>query len=99
MNLSKGQTITHCVRGNLLWLVAKITAKQPLIKLATDESMNIIEMYRLIYSGYEGDWEWGYEGYDESSPYSCSCPLKYLKLVPIVLNSQWREKVLAYHQK
>lgn len=42
---------------------------------------------------------WGYKAMDESvHPYYFSCPKRYLTMAPEVC-PEWREKVLAHHQR
>ena len=46
---------------------------------------------------YQGG-QWGHKPMDESvGPCYYSCPLSYLKMVP-VRNEKWREKVRNYHK-
>lgn len=83
------QTLTHCVRGNVLWAVVEITAKQQ----ARRE--RFIVCYLLA---SERGYGWGYKDMTESMhPYYYSCPLKYLEMVPVA-NADWRAEVRAYHR-
>ncbi len=89
-------TLTYTLRGNVLWSLVKITAKQPdVVKLAAGESMIYIGCTLL--ECHHG--EWGYKSMDESvHPYYYSCPLSYLERAP-EQSPEWRERVRAHHAK
>jgi hypothetical protein len=91
---TRSEVIAHALRGNVLWSVVRITAKQAgFMKLAADDSINIIRCDLLQGSG----GEWGHKPLDESMhPYYYSCPLRYLDMAP-VQSPEWREGVLAHH--
>jgi hypothetical protein len=51
-------------------------------------------------SNYRGLPEWGYKDMAEScGPYYYNCPEKYLKMVPVVANQEWRDGVAEYHRE
>lgn len=91
---ARSEVIAHTLRGNVLWSVVRITAKQAgVMKLAAGDSINVIRCDLLQGSG----GEWGYKPLDESMhPYYYSCPLRYLDMAP-VQSPEWREGVLAHH--
>ena len=90
------EVIAHALRGNVLWSVARITAKQAgFMKLAAGDSINVIRCDLLQGSG----GEWGHKPLDESMhPYYYSCPLRYLDMAP-VQSPEWREGVRAHHAR
>jgi len=93
-------TITHCLRGNVLWSVAEITSKVDGLRLvdttlAIGQSKRFIACHLLARSEYG----WGYKDMEESMhPYYYTCPIKYLEMVPVACK-EWREKVYEYHGK
>ena len=91
---ARSEVIAHALRGNVLWSVVRITAKQSgFMKLAAGDSINVIRCDLLQGSG----GEWGHKPLDESMhPYYYSCPLRYLDMAP-VQSPEWREGVLAHH--
>lgn len=83
------ETITHCVRGNVLWAVIEITHNQK------QRRKRFIACYLL---GKQSGCGWGYKDMAESMhPYYYSCPLKYLDMAPVA-NAEWRAEVRAYHR-
>lgn len=89
------ETLKHALRGNVLWSVVRITAKQDLNHLSTGQATNVICCDLLQGSGSE----WGYKSLSEDvHPFYYSCPLSYLSLAP-VLSSDWREGVRTYHSR
>lgn len=97
-DLYEVETIAHCRRGIILWVVRKTTAKQQTIKLDAGQSINRIKIFRLVKSKFDTTPKWGYFEFDEDRPYSRKCPLKYLELAPEI-NSTWRKRVREYHQQ
>lgn len=91
---ARSEVIAHAVRGNVLWSVVRVTAKQAgVLNLAAGESTTYIRCDLLQRSGDE----WGYKPMDESMhPYYYSCPLRYLDMAPM-RSAEWREGVRAYH--
>jgi len=92
---AKWTTVTHCVRGNILWYVREIFLKE------TNTTERFIGCSIL---GSDKGYGWGSKDMCESAgPVYISCPLKYLDMVPEPTDSQyakaWREKVRKYHQK
>lgn len=88
------ETLAYTLRGNVLWSVVKITAKEPnMLNLAGGEfhtyiGCTLLQCYRN---------EWSYKSMDESvHPYYYSCPLSYLERAP-TQSPEWRERVRAYH--
>lgn len=88
------KTLAYTLRGNVLWSVVKITAKEPnMLNLAAGNfhtyiGCTLLQRYRN---------EWGYKSMDESvHPYYYSCPLSYLERAP-TQSAEWRERVRAYH--
>lgn len=92
------EAIAHCRRGTILWVIRKTTAKQPMIKLDAGQSVNRIEIFRLVKSKFNTSLKWGYLAFNEDRPYSIKCPLKYLELASET-NPKWRERVREYHQQ
>ncbi|MEJ1397814.1 MAG: hypothetical protein RPU52_09860 [Candidatus Sedimenticola sp. (ex Thyasira tokunagai)] len=84
------ETITHCLRGNVLWSIIKLTKK----------SGEIIETFIgcHLLSNDKG-YGWGYKDMCESmGPCYYTCPIKYLEMVPVA-NQAWRDEVMAYHKR
>lgn len=92
------EVIAHCRRGIILWVVRKTTAKQPMIRLDAGQSINRLEIFRLVKSRFRTSLKWGYLAFDENRPFSKKCPLKYLELTPET-NPRWREQVRNYHRQ
>jgi hypothetical protein len=89
------EILAHSLRGNVLWSVAEITAKQDNVhpNLAAGQSHRFIRCDLLERS----DNEWGHKPMDESvHPYYYSCPMSYLLLAP-EQSSDWRNGVRAWH--
>jgi hypothetical protein len=93
----KSTCLAHCYRGGVysgvLWAVWERTfvgGKQPTERWITCDLLR-----------YRKDDGWGYKDMDESMhPYFYSCPLGYLKMVPIEQfggHVEWREGVKHYH--
>ncbi len=84
------ETITHCLRGNVLWSIIKLTKKPKNI------SETFIGCHVLR---NEKSYGWGYKELCESvGPYYYTCPIKYLKMAPVA-NQAWRDEVMAYHKR
>lgn len=93
---ARSEVIAHALRGNVLWSVVRVTAKQAgMLGLKEGESTTFIRCDLL--KGSHG--EWGYKPLDESMhPYYYSCPLSYLELTP-ARSEAWREGVRTYHRR
>lgn len=80
--------------GNHFWFVAEH-------KQSGERSIGLC----LLRGGHRdtlglGCGPWGYKDMSESAgPYYYDCPLAFLKLAPVVANAEWREEVVAYHQR
>lgn len=84
------QTIKHCTRGNVLWMVQEVYRRD------TGHFERFLECDLLQNSRGYG---WGYKDMDESmGPYYYSCPLSYLDGTR-VLNPGWRKAVREYHAR
>lgn len=99
--VTKSVCLAHCYRGGVfsgvLWSVWERTF--------TKEGEQVAPTQRwiqcaLLRSSPDG---WGFKDMEESMhPYFYSCPLGYLKLVPMDQfggHKQWREGVRAYHER
>jgi len=83
------ETVAHCLRGNVLWSVIKLTKK------AENITETFIGCHLLDKSTGVG---WGYKNLCESiGPLYYTCPLKYLEMAPVA-NQSWRDDVIAYHK-
>jgi hypothetical protein len=89
------EVLAHSLRGNVLWSVVHVIAKQEgVLKLPAGGSTSYIGCTLL----QRADSRWGYKSLDESMhPYYYSCPLRYLDMAPVQCR-EWRERVLRYHQ-
>lgn len=84
------ETLTHSVRGNVLWAVVELTHK------TERTSKRFIACYLLR---SDKGYGWGYKDMEESmGPAYYSCPLKYLEMVPEA-NAAWREAVREHHRQ
>lgn len=82
------QSIAHCTRGNILWVVWERYTQ------STGHFERVI-LCIMLQRSKDG---WGYKDMDEAMhPYYYTCPLKYLKMVPHVQSKEWREGVKSYH--
>lgn len=82
------RSISHCTRGNVLWIVWEIESKP-----TKTTTRHILCMLMQKYN------TWGYKDMDESMhPYYYSCPLKYLDMVPVA-SEEWRAGVQHWHEK
>lgn len=89
------ETLTSCIRGNVLWTVIEITLLVDSENHKKGHKHRYIGCFLLQGSG----GEWGYKDMCESiHPYYYSCPLSYLKMVPVA-NAKWREQVIKHHHK
>lgn len=89
------ETLKYTLRGNILWSVSRITAKQDQPSLAAGQSLTLICCDLLQRSGEL----WGYKSLSEADhPFYYTCPLGYLRLAP-VFSADWREGVQAYHAR
>ena len=93
---SRSEVIDHTLVGNVLWTVARVTAKQVgVLGLAPGESATLIGCHLLESEGRE----WGYKFLVEAEhPYYYSCPLRYLDMAPQRC-ATWRARVHAFHQQ
>ncbi|WP_024530469.1 hypothetical protein [Serratia fonticola] len=83
-------TLAHALRGIVLWSVVQSTPKDPAKAPRT-------AIHCTLMQGSGGSW--GYKAMDESvHPYYYSCPKRYLTMAPEIC-PEWREKVLAHHQR
>jgi len=83
-------TLTHSVRGNVLWSVVELTYK------AEERSKRFIACHLLR---SDKGYGWGYKAMEESmGPAYYSCPLKYLEMAPEA-NAAWREAVREHHRQ
>lgn len=93
---ARSEVIAHTLRGNVLWSVVRVTAKQAgVLDLAEGESTTFIRCDLLQGSG----GEWGHKPLDESMhPYYYSCPLRFLAMAPEQC-ATWRARVHSYHAR
>jgi len=90
--------LKHCVRGNILWTVWEVSylpnhIPEVLVEAKTS-SRRFIGCDMLQFSN-----GWGYKDMDESvGPCYYTCPKSYLAMVPVD-NQEWRDSVMAYHNK
>ena len=91
------KTLRHCTRGNVLWSIVEWTdnAKNVTRKIIACHLLDkTVETY-----GNRKVTSWGYKSMDESvHPVYYSCPLRYLKEVPVVTCEEWRDQVRQYHR-
>lgn len=90
-------TLKHCYRGNnfkgVLWVVYEMD------RLGKKDRVIVCFLLQCI------NKEWGYKPIEEPmGPYYYSCPLSYLKMVPVEdypdsTSTVWRESVQEYHNK
>ena len=88
--------IAHALRGNVMWSVVRITAKETgIFGLNVGESTVFIRCDLLQGAGDD----WGYKPLEEAMhPYYYSCPLCYLDLAPEQCR-EWRDGVRNYHAR
>lgn len=99
--LVTSRCLRHCYRGNVfsgvLWSIWKQTF--------TKDGEEVQQAQRWIQCDLlrcdQGSW--GYKPMDESmGPFYYSCPLSYLKAVPLDQyggNAEWREQVNEHHRR
>ena len=100
--LITSRCLAHCYRGGaftgVLWSVWERTFTR--IGEVADPTQRWIQCDLLR---YQRDYGWGYKDMEEScGPYYFSCPLKYLRMVPIEQyggNASWRNEVREYHER
>jgi hypothetical protein len=90
-------TLKHCYRGNnftgVLWVVYEMA------RLNKKDRIIVCFLMKCI------NKEWGYKPLEEPmGPYFYSCPLSYLRLVPVedypnTTCTEWRKGVYEYHNK
>lgn len=101
--LVKSTCLAHCFRGGrfsgVLWSVWEQTFTEG--GQEVDPKRRWIQCDLLQFSKSSDGW--GYKDMEESMhPYFYSCPLGYLKMVPIEQfrgNEDWRNGVRSYHQR
>jgi hypothetical protein len=97
---AKWVTLAKCTKGNILWTVVEYT----------DKTKNKVERYIVCnMMNVDRGYGWGYKNVSEQEgPIYCSCPLKYLDMVPVPTTAdgkeieyavEWRKKVRLYHRK
>lgn len=99
--LIKTTCLAHCYRGGvfsgILWSVWERTFSTEGIENEPRQRWIQCDLLRC----HQGDW--GYKDMEEvMCPYFYSCPLGYLKLVPIEQfggHERWRESVRQYHAR
>ena len=99
----KSTCLAHCYRGGsfsgVLWSVWERTFTKDGHEV--EPTQRWIQCDLLRHSKH--DEGWGYKDMEEScGPYYFSCPLKYLRMVPIEEyggNASWREQVVLHHQR
>lgn len=100
--LVKSQCLAHCYRGcafsGVLWSVWERTFTKD-----GEETQPTERWIQCDLLQYQRDYGWGYKDMEESmGPYYYSCPRKYLDMVPLDRfggNTEWREEVMAHHQR
>jgi hypothetical protein len=90
--------LRHCYRGNafsgVLWTVWERSFTKAGQPIQSPERWVACDLLK-----YQNDYGWGYKDMDESMhPYTYSCPLGYLELVPVACE-EWREGVQSYHAR
>ena len=96
----KSKRLAHCYRGGhfsgVLWTVWERTFEKDGEQVQPTERWIGCDL--LEYS--RADDGWGYKDLEEASgPYYYSCPMKYLEMVPVVANEEWRRGVREYHER
>tara|TARA_R110002049_G_scaffold215606_1_gene387087 strand:+ start:46905 stop:47339 length:435 start_codon:yes stop_codon:yes gene_type:complete len=94
--------LAHCYRGasfsGVLWSVWERTFNKDGTESSPTQRWIQCDLLR-----YQRDFGWGYKDMEESSgPYFFSCPIKYIRMVPIEQyggNEEWREQVVLHHQR
>ena len=94
--------LAHCYRGGgfsgVLWSVWERTFTKEGTESSPTQRWIQCDLLR-----YQRDFGWGYKDLEEScGPYYFSCPLKYLRMVPIDQfggNAEWREQVVLHHER
>ncbi len=100
--LVKSTCLAHCYRGcafsGVLWSVWERTFTK-----VGEETQPTERWIQCDLLQYQRDYGWGYKDTEEAAhPYYYSCPLKYLNMVPLDRfggNAEWREQVVAHHQR
>lgn len=98
---AKRVCLAKCFKGNImysgvLWSVHEVTYKDG----RPSERWISCDLLQ-----YKKDFGWGCKDMDETmGPYYFTCPLKYLKMVPVdkyprTTNVEWREEVIKHHAK
>ncbi len=94
--------LAHCYRGNVfsgvLWSVWERTFLKNGEEYQPTERWIQCDLMR-----HQRDYGWGYKDLEEAChPYYFSCPLGYIRKVPIEQyggNAEWREQVALYYQR
>jgi hypothetical protein len=100
--LITSRCLAHCYRGGMfsgvLWSVWERTFARNGEEAEPTQRWIQCDLLR-----HQRDYGWGYKDLEEScGPYYYSCPLKYLRMVPIDQysgNASWREQVVLHHQR
>jgi hypothetical protein len=100
--LVKSVCLAHCYRGGVfsgvLWSVWERTFIQNGQQFKEPERWITCDLLK-----YQRGFGWGYKDMEESMhPYFYSCPLGYLKMVPLERyggHPEWREGVRKYHER
>jgi len=91
------ECIASCSYDGILWTVWEASIRKEGLVQQARRWINCDLME------YRRDAGWGNKPIgEEMGPCYYSCPLKYLKLVPIEVhggNASWRESVMAYHDE
>jgi hypothetical protein len=99
--LITSRCLAHCFRGGafsgVLWSVWERTFTGNGEEAEPTQRWIQCDLLR-----HQRDYGWGYKDMEEScGPYYYSCPLKYLRMVPVEQyggNGPWREQVYEYHE-
>jgi len=83
------ETIRYAVRGNIVWVVVQYL----------DKLNQIPDRFIVCYLLRADGDGWGYKSiHEDSGPCYYSCPVSFLKLVPITCKI-WRDEVYRYHER
>ena len=103
--LVQSKCLAHCYRGSsfsgLLWCVWEITFQNPDGSIENHRTLRWIQCDQLQYVRRDGGWGCK-EVVERMGPYQVSCPLKYLKMVPLDQfggDAEWRQRVLEHHEQ
>lgn len=86
---SRTKTLTHAVRGNVLWTVRE----------TTHPNGNVERWIGCDLLGSKKGFGWGYKDMSESEgPCYYTCPVTFLEMTPVA-NNEWRSEVWKYHRR